>query len=166
MGCGLCRHVTHPVTHKPNSHIIYYLRHMAYNVHVFLRNSDFSQEFADEQHNGEESPENIRHEWEDEFRITGTFSKVEVVRDQTYELKGDLGDNRPFSYQIPGVTSVLFHAEDGATELVFSEKALDEYILDTEKHTLEVYLNDDEVVENPLPGIYIVLSDFPKELRN
>jgi hypothetical protein len=146
--------------------IISYLRHMAYNVHVFLRNSDFSQEFADEQHNGEESPENIRHEWEDEFRITGTFSKVEVLRDQTYELKGDLGDDRPFSYQIPGVTSVLFHAEDGATSLIFSEKALEEYILDTEKHTLEVYLNDDEVVENPLPGVYIVLSDFPKELRN
>jgi hypothetical protein len=139
---------------------------MAYNVHVFLRSSDFSQEFADENHNGEETPENIRHEWEDEFRINGTFSNVEVLRDQVYELKGDLGDDRPFSYQIPGVTMVVFHGDEGDTILVFSEKALDEYLLDTEREEFEAYLNDDEVVENPLPGVYIVLSDFPKELRN
>lgn len=139
---------------------------MAYNVHVFLRNSDFSQEFADENQNGEESPENIRHEWEDEFRINGAFSHVEVLRDQTYELKGDLGDDHPFAYQISGVTLVVFHGEDGLTTLVFSEKALDEYFLDTENNHFEAYLNDDEVVENPLPGVYIVLSDFPKELRN
>lgn len=139
---------------------------MAYNVQVFLRNSDFSEEFADENHNGEDAPENIRHEWEDEFRINGDFSHVEVLRDQTYELKGDLGDDRPFAYQIPGVTLVVFHGDDGLTTLVFSEKALDEYILDADKNRFTAYLNDDEVVENPLPGVYIVLSDFPKELRN
>jgi hypothetical protein len=139
---------------------------MAYNVHVYLRNSDFSQEFADENYSGEESPENIRHEWEDEFRINGHFTNVEVLRDQVYDLKGDLGDDRPFSFQIPGVTIVLFRGEEGITQLVFSEKALDEYVLDTENGTFQAYLNDDEVVENPLPGVYIVLSDFPKELRN
>lgn len=139
---------------------------MAYNIQVFLRNGDFSQEFADEQYEGEESPENIRHEWEDEFRITGSHSKVEVLRDQVYELKGDLGDGHTFSYNIPGVTKVLFHGEEGITPLIFSEKALDEYILDNELQYLQVFLNDTEVVENPLPGVYIVLSDFPKELRN
>lgn len=139
---------------------------MSYNIHVFLRNSDFSQDFADERNNGEESPENIRHEWEDEFRITGDISKVEILRDQTYELKGDLGEGHPFSYQIPGVTLVLFHSEEGITPLVFSEKALEEYILDNDFGLLEVFLNDEEVVENPLPGVYIVQSDFPKELRN
>jgi hypothetical protein len=139
---------------------------MAYNVQIFLRSNDFSQEFADENNNGEESPENIRHEWEDEFRINGDFSDVEILRDQVYELKGDLGDDRPFSYQIPGVTLVVLHSEAGNTTLVFSEKALEEYTLDTDKKHFEVYLNDDEVVENPLPGVYIVLSDFPKELRN
>lgn len=139
---------------------------MAYNVHVYLRDSNFSQEFADEHHNGEESPENIRHEWEDEFRINGQFANVEVLRDQVYELKGDLGEGRPFSYQVPGVTIVSFHDEEGTTQLVFSERALDEYVLDTDGQTFQAYLNDNEVVENPLPGVYIVLSDFPKELRN
>lgn len=139
---------------------------MAYNVQVFLRSSDFSQEFADERNNGEESAENIRHEWEDEFRINGTFAQVEVLRDQTCELAGELGEGRSFSYRIPGVTTVLFHGDDGVTKLVFSEKALEEYVLDTEKHHFQAFLNDDEVVENPLPGVYIVLSDFPKELRN
>ena len=139
---------------------------MAYNVQIFLRNSDFSQEYADEHYNGEDSPENIRHEWEDEFRINGTFSTVEVLRDQTYELNGDLGDNHPFSYKIPGMTIVNFHGEDGVTQLAFSEKALDQYELDTDHEHFEAWLNDEEVVENPLPGVYIVLSDFPKELRN
>jgi hypothetical protein len=139
---------------------------MAYNIQVFLRSSDFSEDFANERNNGEESAENIRHEWEDEFRINGTFSKVEVLRDQTYELAGELGEGRAFAYKIPGVTTVSFHGEDGTTMLVFSEKALEEYILDNDKHQFQAYLNDDEVVENPLPGVYIVLSDFPKELRN
>ncbi len=139
---------------------------MAYNVHVFLRSSDFSQAYADENNNGEESPENIRYEWEDEFRINSPITHVEVLRDQVYELAGDLGNDHPFSYQILGVTNVVFHEEGNVTTLVFSEKALDEYLLDTEKRHFEVYLNDDEVVENPLPGVYIVLSDFPKELRN
>lgn len=139
---------------------------MAYNIKVFLRNGDFSQEFADERYDGEESPENIRHEWEDEFRITGVISHVEVLRDQVYELQGDLGNGHPFSYRIPEVTIMHFNGEEGVTQLVFSEKALDEYMLDTENHRVEVYLNDHEVVENPLPGVYIVLSDFPKELRN
>jgi len=138
---------------------------MAYTIKVFLRSGDFSQEFADQHHNGEETAENVRFEWEDEFRITGDFSKVEVQRGQVYPLAGENGDGSEFSFDIPDVTVFEFHGTDGVTPVVVSEKALDEYFLDTNRKTLEVYLNDDEVVENPVSGLYIVLPDFPKELR-
>ena len=138
---------------------------MSYTIKVFLKSGDFSQEFADENNNGEETAENVRFEWEDEFRITGEFSKVEILRDQVYPLAGENGDGTEFSYDIPGVSVFEFHETDGVTPMVISEKALDEYFLDTTKKTLEVYLNDDEVVENPVAGLYIVLSDFPVELR-
>lgn len=139
---------------------------MAYNIHIYLRSSDFSQEFADENNNGEESAENVRHEWEDEFRINGDFSEVEVLRDQSYLLSGEKGDNAAFSFDIPNVMTFLFHSAEGDTPIVVSEAAIDEYILDKNGKRLDIYLNDYEVVENPVPGVYLILSDFPPELRN
>lgn len=139
---------------------------MAFNVQIFLRSSDFSQEFADEQNNGQETAENVRHEWEDEFRINGDFSKVEVLREQVYLLAGERGDGSSFSFDIPNVTLFAFHSEAGITPIVVSERSLDEYVLQTDKKRLEIYLNDSEVVENPIPGIYIALPDFPQALRN
>ena len=119
---------------------------MAYTIHVYLRSGDFSQEFADENHNGEETAENVRYEWEDEFRINGEFDKVEAVRDQTFPLSGEHPNEEFFSYDIPNVMVFEFHGTDGVTPLVVSEKALEEYVLDTNRRKLEIYLNDDEVV--------------------
>lgn len=139
---------------------------MAFNIQIFLRSSDFSQQFADENNNGEETAENVRHEWEDEFRITGEFSKVEVLREQTYVLAGERPDGTAFSYEIPNVTLFAFHGEAGITPVVVSEGSLDEYVLHSDRKRLEVFLNDSEVIENPIPGIYIALPDFPIELRS
>lgn len=138
---------------------------MSYNIHIYLRSADFSQEFADENNNGEESPENIRHEWEDEFRIVGAISDVEVVRDQVFPLNAEQGEGTPISFDIPEMIVFQFKMEEGITPIAISEAALEEYILDTEKKSLTVYLNDLEVIENPIPGIYIVLSQFPEVLR-
>lgn len=138
---------------------------MAYTVNVFLKNASFSEEYAQEHHEGNDSPENIRYEWEDEFRVKGGDMVCTVERDQTYLLSGEQGDGSTFSYEIPNVMIFLIQEGKNATPIVFSEKAVDEYILDTEKSKLTVILNDEEVVENPIPGIYIRLSDFPKALR-
>ena len=78
----------------------------------------------------------------------------------------EIGEGKSFHYEIQDVIQFIFHGENGATAIVFSEKCLDEYIIDHDHQKLKVYLNDDEVVENPVPGVYIVLSAFPKELRN
>jgi hypothetical protein len=139
---------------------------MSYSIQVFLKNNSFSEEYALEKHEGKDSPENIRYEWEDEFRLTDSSDVLEIVRDQPFVLTGEIGDGKTFHYEIHDVIQFIFHGENGATPIVFSEKCLDEYIIDHDHQKLKVYLNDDEVVENPVPGVYIVLSAFPKELRN
>jgi hypothetical protein len=138
---------------------------MAFSVQVFLKNASFSEEYAQEHHDGGDSPENIRYEWEDEFRLKGVYTDVEVLREQTYTLAGEMGENDVFSFEIPNVMLFLVKSPTGDTPLVFSEVAVDEYVLDKEAQKLTVVLNDDQVVENPIAGVYIVLNDFPKALR-
>lgn len=139
---------------------------MSYIIQVFLKNNSFSEDYALEKYDGKDSPENIRYEWEDEFRLTDDSEVLEIVRDQPFVLAGEIGEGKAFHYEIQDVIQFIFHGEDGSTPIVFSEQCLDEYIIDHDKKRLKVYLNDDEVVENPIPGVYIVLSAFPKELRN
>ena len=136
---------------------------MAFIIRVYLKNSSFSEEYAQEKYQGEDSPENIRYEWEDEFKLAG--NSVVLERNSTYLLAGERGESDAFSYDIKDVMTFVFVGDEGSTPVVFSEKAVDEYILDTTNKTVTVYLNDVEVIENPIPGIYIALSDFPKELR-
>ncbi|WP_343605071.1 hypothetical protein [Fluviicola sp.] len=139
---------------------------MSYIIQVFLKNNSFSEDYALEKYDGKDSPENIRYEWEDEFRLTDDSEVLEIVRDQPFVLAGEIGEGKAFHYEIQDVIQFIFHGEDGSTPIVFSEQCLDEYIIDHDNKRLKVYLNDDEVVENPIPGVYIVLSAFPKELRN
>lgn len=138
---------------------------MAFDIHVLLLNSSFSEEYAQETHNGEDSAENTRHEWEDEFRLKAAIQKVNIVRDTSYVLEGEKGDSETFSFEIGNVMIFEFVTIDGIIPVVFSEAAVDHYLLDTEKNVLMMYLSDEEVIENPVPGIYISLPDFPKELR-
>ncbi|MDR0801972.1 hypothetical protein [Fluviicola sp.] len=139
---------------------------MSYTIQVFLKNNSFSEDYALEKYDGKDSPENIRYEWEDEFRLTDESDVLEIVRDQPFVLAGETGENKPFYYEIHDVMQFVFHGENSSAAVVFSEKCLDEYIIDHDNKRLKVYLNDDEVVENPIPGVYIVLSAFPRELRN
>ncbi len=138
---------------------------MAYTVQVYLKNGNYSAEYAQEQHNGEDSPENIRFEWEDEFRIKGVFADVVVKRDDVFQIEGEMGDGQVFSFTLPNMMLMELQAQTGSVTLGFSEKAVDGYEIDKEKQHITVFLNDDEVVENPMPGLYVVLSDFPKELQ-
>lgn len=139
---------------------------MSYQVQVFLKNNSFSEEYANEKHEGKDSPENIRFEWEDEFRLTDETDVVEILRETPYFLTVEMEGSGVFSYEIKDVIQFVFHGKEDVTTLVFSEKCVDEYVFDHDKKKLTVFLNDDEVVENPVIGIYIVLSDFPEDLRS
>jgi hypothetical protein len=69
---------------------------MSYSIQVFLKNNSFSEEYAQEKHDGKDSPENIRYEWEDEFRLTDASDVLEIVRDQPFVLAGEIGDGKSF----------------------------------------------------------------------
>lgn len=138
---------------------------MAYTVQVFLKNGSFSEEYANEKHDGADSPENIRFEWEDEFRIKGVFSDVVVKRDDVFQIEGEIGEGQVFSFTLPNMLLMELQAPTGSVTMGFSEKAIDGYEIDKDKQHIIVYLNDNEVIENPMPGLYVVLSDFPKELQ-
>lgn len=138
---------------------------MSFLVSVFLKSCLFSEAYADEKHDGKDSPENIRYEWEDEFKIVGDVGLKEVLRNQDFVLAGEMGEDETFSFTINNVMKFQFEGDGEISSLVFSEKSMDEYVIDSEKNKLTVYLNDEEDVENPVSGVYIVASDFPKALK-
>jgi hypothetical protein len=138
---------------------------MAYRIHVFLKSSSFSEEYAQEHHQGKDSLENVRFEWEDEFRINGDFSSVDVQKNSAYTLEGELPDGNSFAFEIKPVIAFDFHEGKAITRLVFSTTCLDDFELDEKHQVLKVYLNDNEAIENPIPGVYLTVSDFPKALQ-
>lgn len=139
---------------------------MSYRVHVYLKSSSFSEEYANEKHQGKDSPENIRFEWEDEFRINGEFESFQVLENQLYMLQGEMSTGNAFSFEIQQTKQFVFTETTNQTVLVFSESCFDAYELDEKYKVLKVFLNDTEAIENPIPGVYLTLSDFPKELQN
>ena len=48
-------------------------------AHFYLLNEHFSQEHADAQHNGEESENNYKIEWEDELALNSNVSNVMII---------------------------------------------------------------------------------------
>lgn len=138
---------------------------MSFFVSVFLKSSSFSEAYANEKHDGKDSPENIRYEWEDEFKVVGDVVLKEVLRHQEFVLAGEMGEDETFSFTISDMMQFQFEGDGEISSLVFSERSVDEYVVDLEKNKLTVYLNDIEDVENPVSGVYIAAADFPKALK-
>ena len=143
---------------------------MAYKecvFNVYLLNEHFSPEYAEAQHGGKDSENNRRYDWEDEFAITSSVKKIEVLKDVEYPLRGVLPDGKEFSYD---VTSMLLFKiiSDNAPETYVgaSQSIVDRYEQeDLEgKVRIRIYLKDYEPMANPIPGVYIASKEFPKEL--
>lgn len=142
---------------------------MHLNVHFYLLNEHFSQEHADSQHNGEESDNNFRYEWEDELAITTDVKEIITHRKAIYTIAGELSNGESFAYDVPEMLLFEVVSTDGKiTQLACSESVLERYELLEEDETtqLNVYLKGEEPHTNPIPGIYIALQEFPKELAN
>lgn len=139
---------------------------MKCNLHFYLLNEHFSQEYADLHHGGRDSEMNRRYEWEDELSVTTGVDKVEVHAYAVYPLQGTMPDGTPFSHEVKDMR--LFELISGDTNTVVgcSESVLDSYSLEQsdEGFELSVYLKDYEPMGNPVPGIYIAAQEFPKEL--
>jgi hypothetical protein len=143
---------------------------MNLHLHFILINSEFNTGLADDLYEGEESEDNIKHLWEDEFKVSEPIQDFKIKNKTTYTLAGFYPDEREFSFEIPDMTIVDCITKSG-TRMQFAvskkllkktEKTVNE--LAGETH-LYFYLRDNPPMENPMNGVYILRSDFPKELR-
>lgn len=140
---------------------------MKLNVHFYLLNYDFSPEYAEANHNGQPTENNRFYDWEDEFTLTNDITHVGVLRHANYSLRGLTGDGTSFEENVGNMILFEAYGADGTlTQLGCSESILDSYEL-VEKNNelfLEVTLIEREPLSNPIVGIYIAASKFPKNL--
>ena len=73
---------------------------MECKIHVFLLNEHFSAEHAEAHHNGEESENNLKYEWEDEFSVTSSVDAVEIHENVSFPLQGEMPDGSAFSHDV------------------------------------------------------------------
>ncbi|MBW7867587.1 MAG: hypothetical protein H3C31_04585 [Brumimicrobium sp.] len=139
---------------------------MKFIAHFYKLNHDFSPEFAEAHHEGRESENNRRYDWEDELNIKGDFKDIRIEKNTTYTLQGEK-DGKQFSEAIPRM--ILFHFIDNqeqTTTLACSESLVNDYTIDKNENgiTLNVILDELETLTNPVAGVYINILDFPKFL--
>ncbi|MCE3280032.1 MAG: hypothetical protein K0S44_2223 [Bacteroidetes bacterium] len=139
-------------------------------LHFILINSEFSQGFADDLHEGEESEDNIKCLWEDEFKVAGDVKEFKIKNNSTYTLAGYYPDNTEFSFEIPDMTVCDCLMENGERSVFAVSKKLikktEKFIKEAENEThMYFHLKDSLPMENPMNGVYILKTDFPKELR-
>lgn len=136
-------------------------------IHIYLLNDLYSQELADEQHEGNQSIDNIKYEWEDELSISSDVISVTELSDVAYPLAGINEHNEAFQFDIPNMRLFEIQSSDapkvyiGASESIVSSASFEKT---DESYTIEIFLKDYEPMSNPTPGIFIAAKSFPKEL--
>jgi len=140
---------------------------MKCKIHIYLLNDLYSQAFADENHEGNPSIDNIKFEWEDELAISSDVNSISELSDVPYPLAGMDENDESFQFDIPNMRLFEINSSDapivyvGASESIVSsakhEKTEDGY-------AIEIVLKDYEPMSNPIPGIFIAAKSFPKEL--
>lgn len=142
---------------------------MQVTLNVKLVNSEFDQDIANELHKGEESEDNIKYLWEDEFTVSGEVQQFKIKNNATFQLRGFLPDDTEFCYDIPEMTICECTMEDGSVvQFPISKKLIKatEKIESKKKNsvTFIVLLKDTLELVNPMDGTYILKEHFPKEL--
>ncbi len=140
---------------------------MIVTINVKLVNSDFNQAYADKENEGEETEDNIKYLWEDEFEVKGNVSNFKVINNTSYLLNGLYPNDDEFSFEIPNMTVLECTLDNGTVTLLpFSKKAISK----TEKKetkkgmTFYVHLKSVRDIINPMTGVYIIKDDYPSEL--
>lgn len=139
---------------------------MAVRIHFYQINSSYSQEYANQYHDGEESEDNIRYHWEDEISITGEVIDIEENKNAEYILTGEYQEKK-FSYNVPNMHKITFEIKESQNAQVAVSKSILEKIEkeeNKEETIFHFYLKEREVFANPVPGTYIDVADFPQEL--
>jgi hypothetical protein len=136
-------------------------------IHIYLLNDLYSQELADTQHEGNQSIDNIKYEWEDELSISSDVISITELSDVDYPLAGMNENDEAFQFDIPNMHLFEICSSDapnvyvGASESIVSSAKFEKT---DESYTIEIFLKDYEPMSNPTPGIFIASKSFPKEL--
>jgi hypothetical protein len=136
-------------------------------IHIYLLNDLYSQAFADENHNGQESADNIRFEWEDELEINQGVTTVEEINSGTYQLVGIDENDTEFSYEIADMHLFKITTTAELSTYVGASKSIIDhcqYECAQSTHRIHIFLKDYEPMANPVPGIFIASKSFPKAL--
>lgn len=140
---------------------------MKVTINVKLVNSKFNQAYADKENEGDETEDNIKYLWEDEFEVQGNVANFKVINNSTYLLNGLYPNDDEFSFEIPDMTVLECTLDNGAVTLLpFSKKAINktEKVDSKNGFTFFVHLKSIREVVNPMTGVYILKDDYPKEL--
>lgn len=143
---------------------------MNLHLHFILINSEFNTGLADDLYDGEETEDNIKHLWEDEFKVSEPVKEFKIKNRTNYVLQGFYPNDQQFSFDIPEMTVVDCTTMSGSVmQFAVSKKLLKKTEKNVNEKTNEThlyfYLRDDPPMENPMNGVYILKSDFPKELK-
>jgi hypothetical protein len=136
-------------------------------IHIHLLNELFSQELADAKHDGKESADNLRYEWEDELEITSEVTEIKEQPTATYTLAGYDENDALFSYEIEDMYLFEIHSKDNPIAYVGASQSIVDHCThstDENTHTIRIFLKDYEPMANPVPGIFIASKAFPKAL--
>ena len=140
---------------------------MKCSIHIYLLNALYSQTLADEQHEGKESADNRKYQWEDELKITTQVKEISEHRNVSFPLQGETPDGNAFSYDVTKMMLLQIQSEDAPDVFIgASESIIESFKVEKEedRFVVRLFINDDEPYANPIPGIYIASKEFPKEL--
>jgi hypothetical protein len=140
---------------------------MKVTLNIKLVNSKFNQAYADKENEGQETEDNIKYLWEDEFDVKGNVKNFRVINHTTYLLKGYYPNDEAFSFEIPNMTVLECLMDNGSVNLLpFSNKAISktEKINSKEGLYFNINLKSNYEIINPMLGVYIIKEDYPKEL--
>ncbi|MCB0478437.1 MAG: hypothetical protein KDC84_09755 [Crocinitomicaceae bacterium] len=135
---------------------------MSLTCRFIMPNEEYSQEYADENHNGEESDDNYKLLWEDEFNFTGKIDSIELSKDSVYHLQGERGGE---TFNLPVENMKIWNLiGDNQNQIAISSEVIEKENIDLEKGVFEITFKEMSVLTNLIPGVYINITDFPKEL--
>lgn len=139
---------------------------MKLTAHFYLLNDNFSPEYAEANHGGNETENNPFYEWEDELEVSNNLTSTELIRDGSFTLAGEMPDGESFSTEVSNMFLLKLKLDNGSEGYFgVSESILDRYTLEGEAdQVLKVYIKDYEPLANPMPGVFIASKEFPLEL--
>lgn len=138
---------------------------MTITLHCYHLNELYSQAWADAHNKGLESSNNHKYLWEDQLAVRGVL-EYKIEEQTSHNLEGVNGLDQPFCFPIGDMRRVCIETNNGPAFFAFSEEILSEFVVEENEKDLVIraYFKDHEPFGNPVPGIYMAMARFPKEL--